>query len=182
MWSVYFPKTSFLRMIEHSDDHRDIVKHEELKDLLDNLPPPPDRPEPSPKMPRDAANLLLNSDSLVEQSPKPLKRKGPFKMKDRYPRKQSLGESQAAEVVSKNEPRGVPQFNPLAVVNRSEEFKKEFLHRLSLMFQEEEEVLVISLGYSSIECPGMLSEEKVLEFYLSTNRKWHICSHSLIHT
>ena len=151
-------------MIEHSDDHRDIVNHEELKVLLDNLPPPPDPPEPSgaKEVPRDVANLLLNNESPSEQSPKPPKRKGPFKTKDKHPRKPSLGESQAAEVISKTEARAVPQFNPLAVVNRSEGFKKEFLHRLSLMFQEDEEVLVLSLGYSSIECPGMLSEEKVL--------------------
>jgi len=29
------------------------------------------------------------------------------------------------------------------------------------MLQEDEDVLVISLGYSAIECPGMESEEKV---------------------
>ena len=49
----------------------------------------------------------------------------------------------------------------MAVENRSEEFKREFIRRLSQVFQEEEDVLVISLGYSAIECPGMLSEEKV---------------------
>ena len=29
------------------------------------------------------------------------------------------------------------------------------------MLQEDEDVLVISLGYSAIECPGMEAEEKV---------------------
>ena len=172
-------------MIEHSDDHEDMVNLEELKGLLDNLPPPPDPPEPplAKEVPRDVAKLSVNNDSS-EQSPKPPKRKGPFKMKDRYPRKPSLGESQAAEIASKTEAKAVPLFNPLAVVNRSEEFKKEFLHRLSLMFQEDEEVLVLSLGYSSIECPGMLSEEKVFHNYFIYQQieSGTFCSHSLIHT
>ena len=151
-------------MIEHSEDHRDIVKHKELKGLLDTLPPPRDPPEPSPpkELPRDVVTLQANNDSATEQSPKPPKRKGPFKMKDKHPRKQSLGEVQAAETDGKSEIKTTPQFNPFAVVNRSEEFKKDFLERLPRMFQEDEDVLVISLGYTAIDCPGMLSEEKVL--------------------
>ena len=142
-------------MIEHSEDHRGIVNHKELKDLLDKLPPPPDFPEPS--LPKELHRNLSASNDSPEQSPKPPKRR-PVKKKDKRARKHSLGEAQVAEV----EPRQMPQFNPLAVVNRSEEFKKEFLRRLPLMFQEGEDVLVLSLGYSSIDCPGMLSEEKVL--------------------
>lgn len=151
---------NFLRMVEYGEDHRDIINHQELKELLDNLPPPPEAPSTDEFL-RDVANLSV--DSVTEQSPRPPKKKGPFKAKDKRPHKPSLEEVQAAEAESKSyASRAVLQFNPLAVVSRAEEFKKEYLHRLSVMFQEDEDVLVVSLGYSSIECPGMLSEEKVL--------------------
>lgn len=148
-------KTSFLRMVEHSEDHRIIVNHKELKELLVNLPPQPDILEATP--PKDRLKDVATNDSAPEQSPKPPKRRH-FKKKDKQSRKQNLGEVQAEETEGKLE---TSQFNPLAVVSRSEEFKKEFLRRLPFLFQEGEDVLVISLGYSSIDCPGMLSEEKV---------------------
>lgn len=144
-------------MVEHSEDHKDIVNHKELKDLLETLPPPPEPPEPLPpqELLRDFG-LSASNDSAPEQNPKPPKRKDK-KKKDKQHRKQSLGEAD-----DRIEAIVIPQFNPFAVVNKSEQFKKEFLRRLPLMFQEGEEVLVISLGYSSIDCPGMFSEEKVL--------------------
>lgn len=156
--------TSFLRMVECKDDHGNIVNRMELKDLLDKLPPPPDPPEdqsPANEM-SDIANSPVSKDAMVERSSKASKRKGPFKLKANSSGKQSSSNNPASEVTGRIERRTLPQLNPLAVVNRSEEFKKEFIHRLSQIFQEEEDVLVISLGYSAIECPGMLSEEKVL--------------------
>ena len=156
---VSFEKTSFLKMVEHSEDHRDIVNHKELKELLDNLPPQPDVPEPStPEVLKDACPVPSNLDSPTD-SPKPHKKRRPFKgKKEDKPRKQSLGEVQVTEI---EQARVVKKFNPLAIVSKSEEFKKEFLRRIPLMLQEDEDVLVISLGYSAIECPGMESEEKV---------------------
>lgn len=144
-------------MVEHSEDHRDIVNHQELKELLDSLPPQPNPPElPPPELPKDV--LPPRYESLTD-SPKTPKKRRPFKAKkEEKPRKSSQGEAQAAEV---EEAKVIKQFNPLAVVNKSEEFKKEFLRRIPLILQEDEDVLVISLGYSVIECPGLLSEEKV---------------------
>lgn len=156
---VSFQKTSFLRMVEHSEDHRDVVNHKELKKLLDNLPPQPHPPESSAlEVSKDVCPTPSKLDSPTD-SPKPLKKRRPFKgKKEEKPCKQSLGESQFTEI----EPaKVIKQFNPLAVVSKSEEFKKEFLRRIPLMLQEDEDVLVISLGYSAIECPGMESEEKV---------------------
>lgn len=144
-------------MVEHSEDHRDIVNHQELKELLDSLPPQPNPPEPPPpELPKD---VLSPSYESPTDSPKTPKKRRPFKgKKEEKPRKHSLGEAQAAEV---EEAKVIKQFNPLAVVSKSEEFKKEFLRRIPLILQEDEDVLVISLGYSVIECPGLLSEEKV---------------------
>ena len=146
-------------MVEHSEDHRIIVNHKELKELLVNLPPQPDILEATP--PKDRVKDVASNDSAPEQSPKPPKRRH-FKKKDKQSHKQSLREVQAGETEGKLETKQTSQFNPPAVVNRSEEFKKEFLRRLPFLFQEGEDVLVISLGYSSIDCPGMLSEEKVM--------------------
>lgn len=146
-------------MVEHAEDHRIIVNHKELKDLLVHLPPQPDILEATPL--KDRHNDVASNDSAPEQSPKPPKRR-PFKKKDKKFRKPSLVEVQAGETEGQPEARQMPQFNPLAFVNRSEEFKKEFLRRLPCLFQEGEDVLVISLGYSAIDCPGMLSEEKVI--------------------
>ena len=146
-------------MVEHSEDHRIIVNHKELKELLVNLPPQPDILEATP--PKDRVKDVASNDSAPEQSPKPPKRRH-FKKKDKQSHKQSLREVQAGETEGKLETRQTSQFNPPAVVNRSEEFKKEFLRRLPFLFQEGEDVLVISLGYSCIDCPGMLSEEKVM--------------------
>jgi len=146
-------------MVDHSEDHRDIVNNKELKELLDNLPPQPDPPEPStPEVSKDVCPAPSNLDSQTG-SPKTPKKRRPFKgKKEKEPRKQSLGEAQSTEI----EPaKVIKQFNPLAVVSKSEEFKMEFLRRIPLMLQEDEDVLVISLGYSAIECPGMESEEKV---------------------
>lgn len=146
-------------MVEHSEDHRDVVNHNELKKLLDNLPPQPDPPESSAlEMSKEVCPIPSNLDSPTD-SPKTPKKRRPFKgKKEDKPRKQSLGETQFTEI----EPaKVIKQFNPLAVVSKSEEFKKEFLRRIPLMLQEDEDVLVISLGYSAIECPGMEAEEKV---------------------
>ena len=145
-------------MVEHSEDHRDIVNHQELKELLDTLPPQPTPPEPTPPdLPKDTG-LSASYDSPTE-SPKIPKKRRPFKgKKEEKLRKQSLGETQAAEI---EEAKVIKQFNPLAVLSKSEEFKREFLRRMPLMLQEDEDVLVVSLGYSAIECPGLLSEEKV---------------------
>ena len=146
-------------MVEHSEDHRDVVNHNELKKLLDNLPPQPDPPESSAlEMSKEVSPIPSNLDSPTD-SPKTPKKRRPFKgKKEDKPRKQSLGETQFTEI----EPaKVIKQFNPLAVVSKSEEFKKEFLRRIPLMLQEDEDVLVISLGYSAIECPGMEAEEKV---------------------
>ena len=146
-------------MVEHSEDHRDVVNHNELKKLLDNLPPQPDPPESSAlEMSKEVSPIPSNLDSPTD-SPKTPKKRRPFKgKKEDKPRKQSLGETQFTEI----EPaKVIKQFNPLAVVSKSEEFKKEFLRRIPLMLQEDEDVLVISLGFSAIECPGMEAEEKV---------------------
>ena len=146
-------------MVEHSEDHRDVVNHNELKKLLDNVPPQPDHPEsPALEMSKEVCPIPSNLDSPTD-SPKTPKKRRPFKgKKEDKPRKQSLGETQFTEI----EPaKVIKQFNPLAVVSKSEEFKKEFLRRIPLMLQEDEDVLVISLGYSAIECPGMEAEEKV---------------------
>jgi len=158
-------------MVEHSEDHRDIVNHKELKELLDNLPPQPDPPEPStPEVSKDVFPAASSLDSPTD-SPKPTKKRRPFKgKKEEKPRKQSLGEVQVTEI----EPaKVIKQFNPLAVVSKSEEFKKEFLRRMPLMLKENEDVLVISLGYSAIECPGMESEEKVTKTFFFF---YHNCS------
>ena len=147
-------------MVECKDDHGDIVNREELKDLLDKLPPPPDPSEEisaTSEISRDTGSFSLSNDPNLVQSPKVPKRKGPFKGM----RKQNSVEIQATEVNGRFESIISTQLNTLAVENRSEEFKREFIRRLSQVFQEEEDVLVISLGYSAIECPGMLSEEKV---------------------
>ena len=146
-------------MVEHSEDHRDVVNHNELKKLLDNVPPQPDPPEsPALEMSKEVCPIPSNLDSPTD-SPKTPKKRRPFKgKKEDKPRKQSLGETQFTEI----EPaKVIKQFNPLAVVSKSEEFKKEFLRRIPLMLQEDEDVLVISLGFSAIECPGMETEEKV---------------------
>ena len=146
-------------MVEHSEDHRDVVNDNELKKLLDNVPPQPDPPESSAlEMSKEVSPIPSNLDSPTD-SPKTPKKRRPFKgKKEDKPRKQSLGETQFTEI----EPaKMIKQFNPLAVVSKSEEFKKEFLRRIPLMLQEDEDVLVISLGYSAIECPGMEAEEKV---------------------
>jgi len=146
-------------MVEHSEDHRDIANHRELKELLDNLPPQPDPPEPSnPDVSKDVYPAPSSLDSPTD-SPKTPKKRRPFKgKKEEKPRKQSQGETQLTEI---EPPKVIKQFSPLAVVSKSEEFKKEFLRRIPLILQEDEDVLVISLGYSAIECPGMESEEKV---------------------
>lgn len=146
-------------MVEHSEDHRDIVNHKELKELLGNLAPQPDPPEPStPEVPKDVCPPPSSLDSPTD-SPKTPKKRRPFKgKKEEKPRKQSLSEAQSTET---EQAKVITQFNPLAVVSKSEEFKKEFLRRIPLMLQEDEDVLVISLGYSAIECPGLQSEEKV---------------------
>ena len=141
-------------MVEHSEDHRDIVNHKELEELLYPLPPQPDMGPPVPIL---DSPTFPTTESPAD-SPKTPKKKRAFKgKKDEKPRKQSLGESQASEF----EGRVIKQFNPLAVESKSEEFKKEFLKRMPLMLKEDEDVLVISLGYCGIECPGLLSEEKV---------------------
>ena len=148
-------------MVEHSGDHKDIVNLKELKELLETLPPQPDPPEPSPpELPKEVG-LPPNCDSPTD-SPKPSKKgKGKKGKKEEKLRKQSVGETQTAETESKGEAKVIQQFNPLAVVSKSEEFRKEFLRRLPLMLQENEDVLVISLGYCAVDCPGLLSEEKV---------------------
>lgn len=142
-------------MVEHSEDHRDIINHQELKELLDTLPPQPNPPEPPP------SELPVGHPASYESptdSPKTPKKRRPFKKEKDKPRKQSLDEVKAAEI---EESKVIKQFNPLAVVSKSEEFKKEFLRRMPLMLQDNEDVLVLSLGYSVVECPGLLSEEKV---------------------
>lgn len=147
-------------MVECKDDHGDIVNREELKDLLDKLPPPPDHSEEmsaTREIARDTGSFSLSNDPNLVQSPRVPKRKGPVKSK----RKQNSTEMQATEVNGRFESIISTQLNALAIENKSEEFKREFIRRLSQVFQEEEDVLVISLGYSAIECPGMLSEEKV---------------------
>ena len=147
-------------MVECKDDHGDIVNREELKDLLDKLPPPPDHSEEmsaTREIARDTGSFSLSNDPNLVQSPGVPKRKGPVKSK----RKQNSTEMQATEVNGRFESIISTQLNALAIENKSEEFKREFIRRLSQVFQEEEDVLVISLGYSAIECPGMLSEEKV---------------------
>lgn len=165
---VVFSQTSFFRMVECKDDHGDIVNREELKDLLDKLPPPPDPSEeltPTSEMSRDIGSFSSSNDPNFIQSPKVPKRKRPFKSM----RKQNSTEIQATEVYGRFESSISTQLNALAVENRSEEFKREFIRRLSQVFQGEEDVLVISLGYSAIECPGMLSEEKVALLFCCYN-------------
>ncbi|KAJ7385339.1 hypothetical protein OS493_016416 [Desmophyllum pertusum] len=85
-------------MVEHSEDHKDIVNLKEFEGIVQNPP----------------------------------KRGRGKKEERRKLRKQSVGEIQTAETESK------------------ERRKKN------------EDVLVISLGYCAVDCPGLLSEEKVL--------------------
>lgn len=141
-------------MIEHSEDYKDIVNHKELEELLYPLPP---QPEISPVEPITDLLAPPGPEHSIESPKTPKKRRAIKGKREDKTQKQSLGEGQAAEFEGKI----IKQYNPLYVENKSEGFKKEFLQRMALMLKEGEDVLVISLGYSGIECPGLLSEEKV---------------------
>lgn len=67
-------------------------------------------------------------------------------------------------------------------VTKSQKCQQECIKRLGDLFQENEDVLVVSLGYSSIESPGMLSEEKVGPVFVAYLFVCLLLLHSLNHT
>ena len=144
-------------MVNENEDCGHLVDRKELSTWLSKLPLP------------DAPNSTTCEEQILEIGTDAMGRRSstecpkPSKQKRRPRRKTKLvtGERKTAEVETPVETKAFKQLNPFAVVNRSEEFKEDCVKRLLTMFQEDEEVLIVSLGYSSIECPGMLSEEKV---------------------
>ena len=156
-------KVCFLHMIQAGGEHKDIVAYDELITLLSPLPPPP--PPPRPVELEMIGNNDIEAPVQPIESPKPSRQK--FKLS--FPKKKSAKHQQDADSEPET-PERPPRTPKAQRVERStlsgsisafQSFQDECNERLSAMFDDQVDVMVVSLGCVAIECPGLASEQEV---------------------
>lgn len=147
-------KISFLRMVYSWEGDTGFPHQKELHELLDVLP---QEVETQPIKRQLPVSIATTSPSASPKVPHK-SRKLPWKKQGKHiPEMPSLDDDE--ETPKKTAITLLASVTP--EVTKSQKYQQECIKRLGDLFQENEDVLVVPLGYSSIESPGMLSEEKV---------------------
>ncbi|XP_031553053.1 GTPase-activating protein and VPS9 domain-containing protein 1-like [Actinia tenebrosa] len=148
---------AFMRMVCSWESDTGFPHHKELQELLELLPFDAETPPLKQQL----------SATIATQSSPSASPKIPHKGRTRFPWKKH--HRPIPEMPSFDDDEDSPKkaattllTSAMPEVTKAQKYQQECNKRLGDLYQENEDVLVVCLGYSSIESPGMLSEEKVL--------------------
>ncbi|KAK3741875.1 hypothetical protein QZH41_013354, partial [Actinostola sp. cb2023] len=147
---------TYLRMIHSWEGAAQVLHLKELGDLLDLLPPEKVNPVTKEPLPFSTP-IATPSPSASPKVPHKSKKKIKLRSSKHTVDATSLEEDDKRE---KSTLSALAALTP--TVSKPQRYLQECSKRLGELYQEQELVLVVPLGYSCVESPGMLPEEKVL--------------------
>ena len=143
-------------MISHGEEHRGIVDQKVIGAILSQIPK--DHLNDTTRKVSHPPPIPGSPNLLAANSPKPRSKHRLQKIMTKRTSKSSTTEAPNVDVLDQVAMGGDDGATQMSAF---EECKAELMKRLLAFVEEEEEVMVISMGYPSIDCPGMLSEDKV---------------------
>jgi hypothetical protein len=145
-----------MKMIYLWDGDTVFPHQKELGELLDLLPPEKETP------PKQLQASISTPSPLASPKVPHKGRKNPFRKKTgkNLPEIPSVDDDEDGDDAEKKTTSTLLA-SVAPAVSKAHKYQQESIKRLGELFQENEDVLVVPLSYSSVESPGMLSEDKV---------------------